>query len=40
MTDLSAADLETVLTTLGKLLQDKNLYYQVVAIGGGGRIIR
>jgi hypothetical protein len=39
MTDLSAADLETALTALGKLLQDRNLDYQVVAIGGGGLLL-
>jgi hypothetical protein len=39
MTDLSVADLETALTALGKLLQDRNLDYQVVAIGGGGLLL-
>ncbi len=39
MTDLSAADLETALAALGKLLQDRNLDYQVVAIGGGGLLL-
>src|ERR1700722_18657374 len=39
MADLSAADLETALTTLGKLLRDRSLDYQVVAIGGGGLLL-
>jgi hypothetical protein len=39
MSDLSAIDLENALITLGKLLRDKNLDYQVVAIGGGGLLL-
>lgn len=39
MTDLSAADLETALSALGKLLEERNLNYQVVAIGGGGLLL-
>ena len=39
MTELSTTDLETALTTLGKLIQDKGLYYEVVAVGGGGLLL-
>lgn len=39
MTEFSAANLETALTTLGKLIQDKGLYYEIVAIGGGGLLL-
>lgn len=39
MTFQSAADLETALSTLGKVLQDRNLDFQVVAIGGGGLLL-
>ena len=39
MTDLTFADLETALAALGKLLQDRKLDYQVVAIGGGGLLL-
>ncbi len=39
MTDLNVADLETALTTLGKLIQDKGFYYEIVAIGGGGLLL-
>jgi hypothetical protein len=39
MTDLTFADLETALAALGKLLQDRNLDYQIVAIGGGGLLL-
>ena len=39
MLEFSAADLETALTTLGQLIQDRGLYYEVVAIGGGGLLL-
>lgn len=39
MAALSTDNLETVLAMLGKLLEDKNLYYEVVAIGGGGLLL-
>lgn len=39
MIDLSFADLETALAALGKLLQDRDLEYQLVAIGGGGLLL-
>ncbi|MBS0628382.1 MAG: hypothetical protein JSS09_09245, partial [Verrucomicrobia bacterium] len=39
MTELNIANLETALTALGKLLQDRGLNYQIVAIGGGGLLL-
>jgi hypothetical protein len=39
MKNLNFNDLETVLTALGQLLQDRNLNYQIVAIGGGGLLL-
>ena len=39
MTELNVVDLETALTALGKLLQDRGLHYQIVAIGGGGLLL-
>ena len=39
MTDFTVAGLEIALATLGKMLQDKNLDYQIVAIGGGALLL-
>lgn len=39
MLELSVADLETALVNLGQLIQDRGLYYEVVAIGGGGLLL-
>lgn len=39
MHEFGATDLETALSTLGQLLKDRSLYYEVVAIGGGGLLL-
>lgn len=39
MLELSVDDLETALETLGLLLKDRGLYFEVVAIGGGGLLL-
>lgn len=39
MQEFNAYDLENALTTLGKLIKDRGLYYEVVAIGGGGLLL-
>ena len=39
MKDLNFDDLETALIALGQLLQDRNLDYQIVGIGGGGLLL-
>lgn len=39
MNDFGFIDLENALTALGKLLQERNLHYEIVAIGGGGLLL-
>lgn len=39
MKDFNFDDLETALIALGQLLQDRNLDYQIVGIGGGGLLL-
>src|SRR6267154_3047240 len=39
MAELNAVELETALAILGKLLQDRGFYYEVVAIGGGALLL-
>jgi hypothetical protein len=39
MHDFNSTDLETALRTLGRLLNSRGLYYEVVAIGGGALLL-
>lgn len=39
MLELSVADLETALESLGQLIQDRGFTYEVVAIGGGALLL-
>src|SRR5579872_887189 len=39
MTQFNSPSLNTALTTLGSILQDRNSHFEIVAIGGGGLLL-